>query len=78
MAAQIVLLYSDNALVRAAITRAITPAPAPGMDPIVIREFATAAALREYFDDKGKADLLIVDGEATPEGGLGVARALKD
>ena len=78
MAAQIVLLYSDNALVRAAITRAITPAPAPGMDPIVIREFATAAALREFFDDKGKADLLIVDGEATPEGGLGVARALKD
>ena len=75
---QIVLVYSDNSLVRAAIKRAISPAPAPDMAPIVIREFATAAALREYFDDKGQAHLLIVDGEAAPEGGLGVARALKD
>lgn len=78
MSSLIVLLYSDNALVRAAVKRAIAPAPALGMAPITIREFATAGALREYFDDKGAADLLIVDGEATPEGGLGVARQLKD
>jgi DNA-binding response OmpR family regulator len=78
MANEIVLVYSDNSLVRAAIARAITPAPSPDSAPITIKEFATADALRSYFDDKGKASLLIVDGEATPEGGLGLARQLKD
>jgi DNA-binding response OmpR family regulator len=78
MANEIVLVYSDNSLVRAAIARAITPAPSPDSAPITIKEFATADALRSYFDDKGKAALLIVDGEATPEGGLGLARQLKD
>jgi DNA-binding response OmpR family regulator len=78
MANEIVLVYSDNSLVRAAIARAITPAPSPDSAPITIKEFATADALRSYFDDKGRAALLIVDGEATPEGGLGLARQLKD
>lgn len=78
MAHEIVLVYSDNSQVRAAIKRAITPSPSPESAPITIKEFATADALRGYFDDKGQAALLIVDGEATPEGGLGVARQLKD
>lgn len=76
--APIVLVYSDNSLVRAAIKRAITPTPDPSIAAITLHEFGTAAALREYFDERGRADLLIVDAEATPEGGLGVARALKD
>lgn len=78
MANEVVLVYSDNSQVRAAIARAITPAPSPESAPITIKEFATAAALRGYFDDKGTAAILIVDGEATPEGGLGLARQLKD
>lgn len=74
----IVLVYSDNSLVRAAIERSITPAPAPDIAPIVVKEFATADALKEYFADKGRADLIIVDGEAAPVGGLGLAREIKD
>lgn len=78
MAQQTVLVYSDNALVRAAIKRAISPTPAADLAPIVIKEFATGDALKEYLADNGAAALLIVDGEATPEGGLGLARQLKD
>ncbi len=73
-----VLVYSDNSLVRSAVVRAITPAPAADVAPIEVKEFATAAALKDYFDDKGMADLLIVDGEAAPVGGLGLAREIKD
>ena len=43
-----------------------------------IVEFATAPALREYVDRGRSVDLFILDGEATPEGGMGVARQLKD
>lgn len=74
----IVLVYSDNSLVRAAVARSITPAPAQDIAPVVVKEFATADALKEYFNDKGRADLMIVDGEAAPVGGLGLARELKD
>lgn len=75
---QIVLVYSDNSLVRAGIKRSITPAPAADIAPILVREFATADALKEYFADKGSADLIILDGEAAPVGGLGLAREIKD
>ena len=43
-----------------------------------VLEFATGPALRQYLDGKGKADLFILDGEAAPEGGMGIARQLKD
>jgi DNA-binding response OmpR family regulator len=50
---------------------------------VQITEFATADALRQYIDQTDingsvRADLFILDGEAAPEGGLGVARQLKD
>jgi DNA-binding response OmpR family regulator len=34
--------------------------------------------LRLYVDSKKQVDLFILDGEAVPEGGMGVARQLKD
>jgi len=43
-----------------------------------IKEFATADALRLYVDNKKQVDLFILDGEAVPEGGMGVGRQLKD
>jgi DNA-binding response OmpR family regulator len=48
-----------------------------------IHEFATGAALRAYVDGKSiggvaRADLFILDGEAAQEGGMGIARQLKD
>ena len=76
--AHTVLVYSDNSLVRAAVKRAITPSPAVDVSPLEVKEFATGEALKEYLVDGGAAALLIVDGEASPEGGLGIARSLKD
>jgi hypothetical protein len=48
-----------------------------------IEEFATGPALRAFVDRKSvtgqlRADLFILDGEAVPEGGMGIARQLKD
>ena len=48
-----------------------------------IIEFATGKALRLFTDRKGatannQVDLFILDGEAVPEGGMGIARQLKD
>ena len=40
--------------------------------------FATADALRLYVDNKKQVDLFVLDAEAVPEGGMGVARQLKD
>ena len=77
-----VVIYSDDSDVRASIKAALGSKLASDL-PIETTEFATADALRQYIDQtdaKGqvRADLLILDGEAAPEGGLGVARQLKD
>lgn len=77
-----VVIYSDDSSVRAAIKAALGSKLASDL-PVETTEFATADALRQYIDQtdaKGqvRADLFILDGEATPEGGLGVARQLKD
>lgn len=77
-----VVIYSDDSSVRAAVKAALGSKLASDLN-IESIEFATADALRQYIDQtdtKGavRADLFILDGEATPEGGLGVARQLKD
>jgi DNA-binding response OmpR family regulator len=41
-------------------------------------EFATGDALRQYLAENRQADLFILDGEAVPEGGMGLAHSLKD
>ena len=78
-----IVLYSDDSTTREAITRALGSRVAADLPEHQIREFATAAAMRLYVDaiKPGAADavdLYILDGEATPEGGMGVARQLKD
>jgi DNA-binding NarL/FixJ family response regulator len=77
-----VVIYSDDSSVRQAVKAALGSKLAQDL-PIETIEFATADALRQYVDQtdtKGqvRADLFILDGEAAPEGGLGVARQLKD
>jgi DNA-binding NarL/FixJ family response regulator len=77
-----VVIYSDDSSVRAAVKAALGSKLASDL-PVETIEFATADALRQYIDQtdtKGRvrADLFILDGEAAPEGGLGVARQLKD
>ncbi len=78
-----IVLYSDDSDVRNAVIAALGTRVAPEMAEHEIREFATADALRLFVDSKKPddlrpIDLFILDGEATPEGGLGVARQLKD
>lgn len=78
-----IVLFSDDSSVRQAIIGALGNRVAPDMAEHVIHEFATGAALRLFVDGKKRAadkpiDLFILDGESVPEGGLGIARQLKD
>ena len=71
-----VLLYSDDPKVRDNIRLAIGPRPAADL----FVEFADAATwedCRRLLDDY-VIDLMVLDGEATPAGGLGIARQTKD
>jgi DNA-binding response OmpR family regulator len=72
------VVYSDDSTVRAAVISALGRQVAPDLEPHKIHEFATAPALRLYVDSKKPVDLFILDGESVPEGGMGVARQLKD
>lgn len=79
----IIIVYSDDASVRAAIVAALGKRVAADMPEHQIQEFATGSALRAFVDRKSvsgelRANLFILDGEAVPEGGMGVARQLKD
>lgn len=76
--APVIVVYSDDQSVRAAVTAALgkqLPGETRGHKVV---DFATADALRLYLTEKRKVDLFILDGEAVPEGGLGLAHALKD
>ena len=79
----IIIVYSDDASVRAAIVAALGKQVASDIPEHQIQEFATGPALRAFVDRKGvsgelRANLFILDGEAVPEGGMGIARQLKD
>lgn len=79
----IIIVYSDDASVRASIVAALGKRVAADMPEHQIQEFATGPALRAFVDRKSvsgelRANLFILDGEAVPEGGMGVARQLKD
>jgi len=74
----VIVVYSDDQSVRAAVTSALgKQLPGENREHKVV-DFATADALRLYLAEKRKVDLFILDGEAVPEGGLGLAHALKD
>ena len=74
----VIALYSDDSTVRASVISALGKQLDPNLAPHEIKEFATADALRLYVDSKKQVDLFVLDGEAVPEGGMGVARQLKD
>ena len=78
-----VVVYSHDSAVRSAVISALGRKIAADLPAHEILEFATAPALRVFVDRPDlagnfKADLFILDGEAVPEGGMGVARQLKD
>ncbi|MFM7145084.1 MAG: response regulator [Actinomycetales bacterium] len=72
-----VMVYSDDRQVRADLIRALGPRPTPDLPEVDYVECATAAAAIALVD-RGGFDLLILDGEAAPTGGAGLARQLKD
>ena len=72
-----VLVYSDDRDVRAAVITALGARPHPDLPAFEYVEVATEPVVWQQLDD-AKADLVILDGEATPAGGMGIARQMKD
>ncbi len=73
-----IALYSDDASVRETVRKALGSRIAPDLAPHTITEFATGPGLRSRVDSGQNFDLYILDGESVPEGGLGIAKQLKD
>ena len=71
-----VLLYSDDVAVRDRIRLAIGPRPAADLS-IEFVDASTWEECRRLLDEY-EIDLMILDGEASPAGGLGIARQVKD
>lgn len=74
-----VLVYSDDRDVRNAVITALGTRPHPDLPPFEYVECATEPVVWQHLDDtRRRPDLVILDGEANPAGGLGVARQMKD
>ena len=73
-----IALYSDDSSVRETVKKALGSRIAPDLPAHTISEFATGPALRARVDGGKNFDLFILDGESVPEGGLGIAKQLKD
>jgi DNA-binding response OmpR family regulator len=71
-----VLLYSDDPQVRERMRLAIGTRPAKDLAVRFVDSSSYAETLR-LLDDED-VDLLVLDGEATPTGGIGIARQLHD
>jgi DNA-binding response OmpR family regulator len=72
-----ILVYSDDASTREQVRLALGKRLHPDLPELSYVEVATApVVIREF--DAGGIDLAVLDGEATPTGGMGVAKQLKD
>jgi DNA-binding response OmpR family regulator len=71
------LVYSDDANVRNRVRLALGRRVATDLPSIEYIECATPAGTVMRVDEGG-IDLIILDGEAVPAGGMGVCRQLKD
>lgn len=72
-----VLLYSDDVDTRRQVMLALGRRPHPDLPELEYVEVATEPVVIQQMDAGGIA-LAILDGEAVPAGGLGIARQLKD
>jgi DNA-binding response OmpR family regulator len=72
-----VLVYSDDATTRRQVLLALGSRPHPDLPELEYVEVATEPVVIQQLDS-GRIDLAILDGEAVPAGGLGIARQLKD
>ena len=71
----VVLVYSHRPDVREMIMLAIGRRPAPDVGRIDFLEVGLVADVFAAVDD-GRADLLVLDGEAQPIGGIGMSRQI--
>ncbi len=72
-----VLVYSNHRAARQRVIAALGSRPAGDLPDFCYLEVATAAMLLQCMD-AGDIDAAILDGEATPAGGMGIAKQLKD
>lgn len=72
-----VLVYSDNRATRECVIRALGRRPAADLPEFDFLEVATAAMVLQRMDSGG-IDVAILDGDATPAGGMGIAKQLRD
>lgn len=72
-----VVVYSDDEAVRAQVRTAVGRSPAPDLGRIEWVECASGPEVLSRVD-AGGVDVCVLDGEAWPTGGLGLAKQLKD
>jgi len=72
-----VVVYSDDPAVRERIRMAVGRRPAPGLGRIDYREASIGEEVVAMVD-AGGVDLLILDAEAWPTGGMALSRQLKN
>lgn len=72
-----ILVYSDNPRTREQVRLALGKRIHPDLPELTYLDVATGPMVVKQMDGGG-FDLAILDGEATPVGGMGIAKQLKD
>ena len=72
-----ILVYSDDRSTREKVRLAIGRRPAANLPRVEFFECATQPAVLKALE-AGGIDVVVLDGEAAPSGGLGLARQIKD
>lgn len=71
------LVYSSSSRTREAVHQALGRRPHPDLPLIDYVDVATAPVVISHLD-AGGVDLVVLDGEAAPTGGMGLAKQLRD
>jgi DNA-binding NarL/FixJ family response regulator len=72
-----VVVYSDDSGTREQVIRALGERLHPELPDLEYVEVATAPMLLSHLDS-GTVDVAILDGEASPAGGMGMAKQIRD
>jgi len=72
-----ILNYSSNARTREQVRRALGERVHPDLPELTYTDVATGPMVISLMD-RGGFDLVILDGESSPFGGIGIAKQLKD